>query len=105
MTREMLEQDTSWNISEYTNVDYYIRQGCFQAGQIAYQYDKETDELTTLKIVHAVARSMDIESYDALIQLDGILLDIENTCKADCSCECITDDDCYLLWFQYVEED
>lgn len=99
MTREDLMNNSEWNLSEYDDREYYMKQGCHNIGDTAYVYVKETNIVNELQIVHAILRSDDISAYESFD--DDVLLDGEDEYKADCSCEVITDDDSYLLWFIY----
>lgn len=100
MKREDLMNDTRWNLSEYEDEEYYMQQGHYHEGDTAYKCDKQTEEVTELQIIHSILRSDDMAVYDAMDE--DVLLDGEDEYEADCSCEVITDDDCYLLWFIYV---
>ena len=103
MTREDLK---NWELSEYNEdtedqLDYYINERKCDVGDKAYLYSHEDDELTEMEIIKIVARSDDMEYYDNLDE--DVLIDGETECGADTSAEFITDNDCYLIWFKYVD--
>ena len=102
MTREELK---NWELSEYNEdtedqLDYYINERKCDVGDKAYLYSHEDDEFTEMEIIKIVARSDDMEYYDNLDE--DVLIDEETEYGADTSAEFITDHDCYLIWFKYV---
>lgn len=106
MTRDYLEKN--WIVSSYNKdtpeqLDYYINPNCCSVEDIAYVYEHEHNNLEKFKIVHIVRRSDDVKLYNTLISNDNVLLDGEDTFGADTSAEFITNDDCYLVWFQLDE--
>lgn len=104
MTREELK---NWELSEYNEdteeqLDYYINERKCDAGDTAYLYSHEDNELTEMEIIKIIARSNDTKVYDELIADDEVLISGEDEYGADTSAEFITDNDCYLVWFKYV---
>ena len=105
MTREELK---NWALSEYNEyteeqLDYYINERQCDVGDKAYLYSHEDDELYEMEIIHIIARFDDEDFYDELLEDEDVLLDGEYKYDADTSAEFITDNDCYLVWFKYVE--
>ena len=106
MTREELEKSGSWTVFEYnedTNdqLDYYINERKCNEGDAAYLYSHAEDKIKKMQIVKIISRSDNIEYYDNLDE--DVLLDGEDEYNADTSAEFITDNDCYLVWFRYVQ--
>lgn len=102
MTREELK---NWTVSEYNEnteeqLDYYINERQCEVGDKAYLYSHDEKELTEMEIIHIIARSADMKLYDELDE--NILLAGEDEYNADTSAEFITDNDCYLVWFKYI---
>ena len=103
-----LKDLVNWTISEYNEdtaeqLDYYINESACNIGDIAYLYSHENDELTKMKILYIIRQSDDMDYYDMLICNNDILLDGESERNADTSAEFITDNDCYLVWFKYID--
>lgn len=101
------EQLKNWTVSEYNEntkdqLDYYINKNKCNAGDTAYLYSHADDTLTELTIVKTIRRSDNMEYYDNNLDED-VLLWGEDAYNADTSAEFITDDDCYLIWFQYTK--
>ena len=108
VTREYLEDNwdvSSYNEGEECQIDYYIRKDDNAAGDTAYAYYHEDDELRKLEIVHIIARSSDEAAYDALLEDDDVLLNGEEEYGADCSAEFIMWYDSYLVWFKEAEQE
>lgn len=104
MTRDYLEKN--WALSSYeedTNeqLDYYINERECNVGDKAYLYSHEDEELSEMEIVHIIRRSDDMELYDELD--DEVLIDGEDKYDADTGAEFITNDDCFLVWFKFIE--
>lgn len=104
MTREKLK---NWEISEYNEntenqLDYYINERKCEAGDLAYLYSHETNEWTEMEIVRTTRRSDNPGHYDDLPE--DVLLNGESEYNADTSAEFITDNDCYLVWFRYINK-
>ncbi len=104
MTQEELKN--FWEVSEYNEstadqLDYYINKRKCKIGDDAYIYSHEEDKLYRMEIVHIISRMTTPKLYDILIQNDDVLINGEETYKADTSAEFITDNDCYLVWFKY----
>lgn len=97
MTRDQLMNDPKWLLSEYEEKDYFLKSRELGTGSNAYVYDKEDEKLIPLEIVHSIARSDDPDAYDDYGE--DALIDGEAEYGADLSCELITDDDSYLIWF------
>lgn len=100
-----IEELKNWTISEYNEstteqLDYYINERQCEIGDKAYLYSHDNKKLTEMKIIHIVTRSDDMKIYDELNE--NILLDGEDEYNADTSAEFITDNDCYLVWFKYM---
>lgn len=100
MTREQLVNDPKWMVSEYVEKDYFLKSEELEAGSAAYAYDKEGEKLIPLEIMQSVARSDDPDAYDNYGE--DALIDGEAEYGADLSCELITDDDSWLLWFAII---
>ena len=104
MTREELNKN--WALSEYNEgeedqLDYYINERKCNVGDSAYLYDHADEELTEMKIIHIICWSDNPDLYDELIENDDVLLDGEDEYEASTSAEFITDNDSYLVWFEY----
>ena len=104
MTLEELERE--WEVSSYeeytsTQLDYYINLASCKVGDRAYLYGHEEDTLDEMTIVYIIWRSDNPEYYDGLLD-DDVLIDGEVKYESDTSAEFITDDDCCLVWFQYL---
>ena len=56
-----------------------------------------------MKILNIIRRSDDPKKYDKLRENEDVLLDGEDEYNADTSAEFITDNDCYLVWFEFCE--
>ena len=98
--------EKNWLASDYNENDsltYYINENHCDKGDIAYMYDAEDQRLDKLKIHKIISRADDLFIYDQLLENDDILLDGEEFYEAETSAEFITDDTCYLVWFDHVE--
>lgn len=96
----------NWSDSEYNEdsdeeMVYFFDEHNCNVGDIAYMFVKENQELVKLEILHIIVRSTDPEQYDELISDEDVLIDGEDSYEADTSCEFITNNDCYLVWFKY----
>ena len=106
MTLKELERN--WTVSSYNEdtedqLDYYIKPRYSAVGDNAYLYSHEERELTRMEIIHIIRRMDDPILYDYLVENEDVLLDGEDEFNADTSAEFIMDNDCYLVWFKYVE--
>lgn len=102
------ELDQQWTASAYNEdtddqLVYYIRENACEIGDKAYIYICEDDELCELEIVHIISRKDNFDLYDELIEDDDVLINGEEEYNADTSAEFITDDNCYLVWFNYPQ--
>lgn len=93
---------SSYNEGEEEEIEYFFNT-MSEVGGDAYVYNHEDDELIPLKIIHMICNLDDMERYEELSADEDVLLNGESEYNADASCEVITDDACYLLWF--VEKD
>ena len=105
ITREELERN--WTLSEYNEgtdeqLDYYIDERKCNVGDKAYLYSHEDNQLTEMEIVHIIRWSDNPKFYDELLQNEDVLVDGEDEYNADTSAEFITDNDCCLVWFNYI---
>ena len=105
ITREFLE--ANWEVSSYNEgtseqIDYYISELSAFAGEKAYMYSHEDDELYELEIVHIIASMDDANTYNKLIEDDDVLINGEEEYGADCSAEFIAKFSSYLVWFKNV---
>ena len=101
ITKEILDND--WVCSGYEEdtpgeLDYYIQEGSVEPGDTAYVYIQEANEIRELEIIHTIVRSDAPSEYDSYDE--DVLLDGEDKYNSDFSCEVITDEDCYLIWFK-----
>ena len=104
--REYLED--CWDVSSYDEgedcqIDYYLKKDDNVAGDTAYMYSHEDDELKKLEIVHIIARSADPDAYDKLLEDDDVLINGEGEYGADCSAEFILLCDSFLVWFKEAD--
>jgi len=106
MTKDQL--DESWIISSYNEntkyqLDYYINPNDFHVGSIGYLYKHEYNFMQKMEIVNIIRRSDNMQYYDEIVGDDSIdiLVDGEQTLRADTAAEFITNDDSYLVWFNY----
>lgn len=104
--REYLED--CWDVSSYDEgedcqIDYYLKKDDNVAGDTAYMYSHEDDELRKLEIVHIIARSADPDAYDKLLEDDDVLINGEGEYGADCSAEFILLCDSFLVWFKEAD--
>ncbi len=105
--REYLEDcwdKSSYNEGEDCQIDYFLKKGDNAAGDTAYLYSHEDDELRKLEIAHIIARSADPDAYDKLLEDDDVLINGEDEYGADCSAEFILWCDSFLVWFKEVEK-
>ena len=98
----------TWSLSSYNEgtddqLDYYINERKAGVGDIAYQYSQEEEKWFRMKILNIIRRSDDPKKYDKLLENEDVLLDGEDEYEADTSAEFITDNDCYLVWFEFCE--
>lgn len=94
---------SDYNENTDDELNYYIKADC-KVGDIAYLYRHEEGKLEKLEIVHLIKRSDNISLYDELIKDEDILIAGEIKYGADTAAEFIFDNDCYLVWFDYVFE-
>ena len=104
--REYLED--FWDVSSYDEgedcqIDYYLKKDDNVAGDTAYMYSHEDDELRKLEIVHIISRSADPDAYDKLLEDDDVLVYGEGEYGADCSAEFILLCDSFLVWFKEAD--
>ena len=105
--REYLEDcwdKSSYDEGEDCQIDYFLKKDDNAAGDTAYAYYHEDDELRKLEIVHIIARSADPDAYDKMLEDDDVLINGEEEYGADCSAEFILLCDSFLVWFKEVEE-
>ena len=100
MTLQELEKN--WTLSNYDELDYYINEYKCNVGDKAYMYSYEEEELQEIEIVHVICWSDNPDYYDELLENEDVLLDGECEYNADTSAEFITDDDSYMVWFNYI---
>ena len=86
-----------YEISEYEDIIYYAKDNA-KVGDFAYAYDIADDRYYELKIIEKISRSCDTNKYEELVE--GVEFDNH---EGDFCCELITDNDCYLLWFKFIE--
>lgn len=91
--------ESAYNEDTDSELDYYIKEPP-AIGDIAWLYAKEYDTVQKMRIKQVVCRSDDVEAYDA--NSEDILIDGESEYDADTSAESITDNDSYLVWFDYM---
>lgn len=91
----------SYNEDTKEQEDYYLDVSHCGRGDIAYMYSRERKGFVKLEIVACLRRSDDMAFYDELPE--DTLLDGESLFSATRSAEFITDDDCYLVWFDYLD--
>lgn len=82
-----------------SELDYYIKETP-AIGDTAWLYAKEYDTIQEMRIKQVICRSDDVEAYDA--NSENVLIDGESEYDADTSAEFITDNDSYLVWFDYM---
>ena len=97
----------NWAMSSYDDdseirVNYYINERQISVGDNAYAYYHKTNRLFPMEIVEIISRSEDAHDYDSLIEDSDVLIKGENFYRADAGAEFITDNDCYLVWFNYI---
>lgn len=97
----------NWAMSSYEDdleerINYYINERQIGVGDDAYVYYHKTDRLYPMEIVEIISRSNDAHYYDSLIEDSDVLIKGENLYRADVGAEFITDNDCYLVWFNYI---
>ena len=100
-----LEDLKDWSLSQYNEnteyqLDYYINESKCKIGDADYLYTHQFNELWEMKINHIIRRSDNPQYYDNLD--DDILIYDESKYGADSSAELITDNDCYLIWFEFI---
>lgn len=88
-------------MSEYVEEYFYTYENC-QFGDKAYLISLPENCLKTMKVIHVIRRSDNMEAYDNLVKNENILLEGEAKYHADTSAEFITDKDCMLVWFKFV---
>lgn len=96
-------------LSEYNEgteeqIDYYVSVYNCKVGGEAYMYSHADDSTMELEVIHVVRRSDDVKFYDELSENENVLIEGEYKYHADTSAEFITEDDCYLIWFQYLSK-
>lgn len=87
--------------SEYEGIKYYLNERKCDSGDLACVTFLGARTIP-LRIVHIICRSKDPEYYDSLSEKTLIKGEFEY--KANYSAEFITDNDCYLVWFNEEEE-
>ena len=92
--------ESSYNENTDSELDYYIKEEPPVIGDTAWLYAKEYDTIQEMQIKQVICRSDDVEAYDA--NSEDILIDGESEYDADTSAEFITDNDSYLVWFDYM---
>lgn len=100
----------NWALSEYNEgteeqLDYYILESRANAGDTAYLYNHYEREWEKMQIVHVTRKSDSPARYEDLLKNEDVLVDGESEYEADTSAEFITDNDCYLVWFKYCEDE
>ena len=90
---------SSYNENTEEQLDYYIDENELSIGSEAYLYDYAENNITAMEIVNIIFRSKNPDYYDSLPE--DVLLNGEDKFNCDTSAEFITDNDCYLVWFQY----
>ena len=93
---------SSYNEGTDEQIDYYINECDCGTGSAVFMYSHEDNELFELYIARAISRSIDPELYSLLIANDEVLIDGGGIFNADCGVELISDNDCYLVWFNHV---
>lgn len=91
--------ESAYNEDTDSELDYYIKEPP-TIGDFAWLYAKEYDTVQKMRIKQVICRSDDAEAYDA--NSEDILIDGESEYDADTSAEFITDNDSYLVWFDYI---
>ena len=91
--------ESAYNEGTDSELDYYIKEPP-TIGDIAWLYAKEYNTIQEMRIKQVICRSDDIEAYDA--NSEDVLIDGESEYDADTSAEFITDNDSYLVWFDYM---
>lgn len=91
--------ESAYNEDTDSELDYYIKEPP-TIGDFAWLYAKEYDTVQKMRIKQVVCRSDDVEAYDA--NSEDILIDGESEYDADTSAEFITNNDSYLVWFDYM---
>lgn len=71
-------------------------------GDVALLKYSYSDNIISLKILHIITRSEDIDHYDNIFQED--ILHMEEVFKSDYFAEFITEDDCYMVWFKEIKD-
>lgn len=100
------ELSRSWTMSSYNEkskdqLDYFINENRCNVGSRAYLFEHATNKLQKLSIVKVICNLDDIAAYNALPE--DTLLTGEDLYDADTSAEFISDNACYLVWFNYVD--
>lgn len=91
--------ESAYNEGTDSELDYYIKETP-TIGDTAWLYAKEYDTIQEMRIKQVICRSDDVEAYDA--NSEDVLIDGESEYDADTSAEFITDNDSYLVWFDYM---
>lgn len=91
--------ESAYNEDTDSELDYYIKEPP-TIGDFAWLYAKEYDTVQKMRIKQVIYRSDDVDAYDA--NSEDILIDGESKYDADTSAEFITDNDSYLVWFDYM---
>ena len=91
--------ESAYNEDTDSELNYYIKEPP-AIGDIAWLYAKEYDTVQKMRIKKVISRSDDVEAYDA--NSEDVLIDGESEYNADTSAEFITDNDSYLVWFDYM---
>jgi hypothetical protein len=91
--------ESSYNENTDSELNYYIKEPP-TIGDIAWLYAKEYDTIQKMRIKQVICRSDDVKAYDT--SSEDVLTDGESKYDADTSAEFITDNDSYLVWFDYM---
>lgn len=91
--------ESAYNEDTDSELDYYIKEPP-AIGDIAWLYAKEYDTVQKMRIKQVIRRSDNVEAYGA--NSEDALTDGESEYDADTSAEFITDNDSYLVWFDYM---
>lgn len=91
--------ESAYNEDTDSELDYYIKE-IPAIGDTAWLYAKEYDTIQEMRIKQVICRSDDVEAYDA--NSEDVLIDGESEYDADTSAEFITNNDSYLVWFDYM---
>lgn len=96
---------SEYNEGTEEQLDYYILESRANAGDTAYLYNHYEREWEKMQIVHVTRKSDSPARNEDLLKNEDVLVDGESEYEADTSAEFITDNDCYLVWFKYCEDE